>query len=111
SAQEAEDTGWTKVYRETSPQVNDLVHTKIDIRFDYGKSYAYGKVWLTLKPHFYPTDSLKLDAKGMDIKNVSIVKGSANQPLKYNYDGLELRINLDKSYSRNDKYIVYVDYV
>src|SRR5215212_9800416 len=89
SAQEAEDTGWRKVYRETSQQVNDLVHTKIDIRFDYDKSYAYGRVWLTLKPHFYPTDSLKLDAKGMEIKNVSIVKGSSNQPLKYNYDGLD----------------------
>jgi aminopeptidase N len=111
SAQEAEDTTWKKVYRESSPQVNDLVHTKIDIRFDYDKSYAYGKVWLTLKPHFYATDSLKLDAKGMDIKNVSLVKGSSNQPLKYKYDGLELRINLDRSYSRNEKYVVYVDYV
>ncbi|HUQ64862.1 MAG TPA: M1 family metallopeptidase [Flavitalea sp.] len=111
SAQEAADTSWRKMYRETSPQVNDLVHTKIDIRFDYNKSYAYGKAWLTLKPHFYSTDSLKLDAKGMDIKNVSIVKGSSNQPLKYDYDGMELRINLDKSYSRNDKYTVFVNYV
>ena len=35
----------------------------------------YGKAWITLKPHFYPTDSLSLDAKGMDINEVAIVKG------------------------------------
>ena len=56
--------------------INDLVHTKLDVNFDYDKSYLNGKAWLTLKPHFYPTDSLTLDAKGMDIKTVSLVKGN-----------------------------------
>lgn len=111
SAQELEDKGWTKVYRETAPQVNDIVHTKADVKFDYDKSYLYGKVWLTIKPHFYSTDSLRLDAKGMEIKNVSIVKGSSNQPLKYSYDGMELDIILDKLYTRHDKYVIYIDYV
>lgn len=110
-AQEPENKQSLKVYRETVPMINDLVHTKADVKFDYDKSYLYGKAWLTLKPHFYPTDSLKLDAKGMDIKTVAIVKGAANQPLKYDYDGMELRINLDKSYTRNDKYTVFIDYV
>jgi len=62
------DTSWKKVYRETYPRINDLVHTKLDVKFDFSKSYMYGKAWITLKPHFYPTDSLRLDAKGMDIK-------------------------------------------
>src|SRR6476660_3188713 len=99
SAQELEDTGWRKVYRGSAPQVNDVIHTKADVKFDYDKSYLYGKVWLTLKPHFYATDSLKLDAKGMEIKNVSLVKGSSNSPLKFKYDGLVLDIDLDKSYT------------
>ena len=30
----------------------------------------YGKEWITVHPHFYPTDSLTLDAKGMNIKEV-----------------------------------------
>ena len=60
------------IYRAAYPHVNDLVHTKLDVRFDYSKSYLYGKAWITLKPHFYPTDSLALDAKGMDIKELSI---------------------------------------
>lgn len=109
-AQDAEDTGWTEQYRETAPQINDLVHTKVDVKFDYDKSYLYGNVWLTLKPHFYPTDSLTLDAKAMDIKSVALVSGSSNQPLKYTYDGMELKINLGKSYTRNDKYTVHINY-
>jgi aminopeptidase N len=104
------DTTWKKVYRETAPVINDLVHTKIDAKFDYDKSYMYGKVWLTVKPHFYAVDSLKLDAKGMDINKVAIVKGAAMQPLKYEYDGWELRIKLDKVYTRFQNYTIYIDY-
>ncbi len=107
----AKDTAWKKVYRETVPVLNDLVHTKVDAKFDYNKSYMYGKVWLTVKPHFYATDSLKLDAKGMDINKVAVVKGAAMQPLKYEYDGWELKIKLDKTYTRFQNYIIYIDYI
>src|ERR1700759_2324026 len=99
------------IYRATAPRINDLVHTKLDVRFDYKKRFLYGKEWVTLKPHFYPTDSLRLDAKGMDIKNVSIVKNGKNIPLKYKYeDSLSLAINLDKVYHNNESYTIYIDY-
>src|SRR4051812_13421426 len=100
----------SKTYRATADKINDLVHTKIDARFDYSKSYLNGKVWITLKPHFYPTDSLSLDAKGMDIKQVAIVKNGKNTPLKYKYDNLILDISLDRTYRNNEQYTVYIDY-
>src|SRR6476659_9984080 len=81
------DTSWKTVYRSAADKINDLVHTKLDAKFDFTKSYMNGKVWITLKPHFYPTDSLSLDAKGMDIHKVAIVKGNTETPLKYDYDG------------------------
>ncbi len=105
------DTSWKKIYRETPTKINNLVNTKLDARFDYDNSYLIGKAWITLKPHFYPTDTLSLDAKGMEIKNISIVKGTTKTPLKYEYDGLILNIKLDKKYTRNDKYTVYIDYI
>src|SRR6187399_3288357 len=88
--EEANDTTWKSVFRESYPRVNDLVHTKLDVRFDYDKSYMYGKEWLTLQPHFYATDSLLLDAKGMEIKEVAVMKGTSRSALKYKYDGMEL---------------------
>lgn len=108
---EPQDTSWKKIFRESSPRINDLVHTKLDVRFDYDKAYMYGKAWITLKPHFYNTDSLLLDAKGMDIKEVSMMKGAAKSKLKYSYDGFELKITLDKMYKGGENYTVYIDYV
>ncbi len=108
---EPADTSWKKIFRGSHPKVNDLVHTKLEARFDYDKSYLYGKVWITLRPHFYNTDSLLLDAKGMDIKEVSIVKGAGKSKLKYTYDDAELRISLDRIYKNNETYTIYMDYV
>ena len=108
---EPQDTSWKKIYRESYPRVNDLVHTKLDVKFDFDKSYLYGKEWVTLTPHFYNTDSVLLDAKGMDIKEVAIVNGTTKTPLKYKYDGMLLNVKLNKVYTRNDKYTLYIDYV
>ncbi|HEY0244145.1 MAG TPA: M1 family metallopeptidase, partial [Mucilaginibacter sp.] len=99
-----------KIYRETPPKINDLIHTKLDVRFDYKKRYLYGKEWVTLKPHFYPTDTLRLDAKGMDIKTIAIVKNGKNVPLKFSYDSLTLAIHLDKVYHNSESYTIYIDY-
>ena len=100
-----------KVYRATPEKINDMVHTKLDARFDYSKSQLIGKAWITLKPHFYSTDSLLLDAKGMDIKQVAMVKAGKNTPLKYTYDGLALNIDLDRKYKGGEEYTIYVDYI
>jgi aminopeptidase N len=100
-----------KIYRETPPKINDLVNTKLDVRFDYKKRYLYGKEWVTLKPHFYPTDTLRLDAKGMDLKNISLVKNGKNVPLKFKYDdSLTIAIRLDKVYHNDESYTIYIDY-
>src|SRR6185437_11047173 len=75
-------------YRAAATKINDLVHTRLDLYFDYGKQYVYGKAWLTLKPHFYPTDTLRLDAKGMDLQNIAIIEKGYLVPLKFSYDSL-----------------------
>lgn len=104
------DTSWKKQYRETATRINNLVHTKLDVRPDFSKSYLYGKAWVTLQPHFYTTDSLHLDAKGMEIKKVALLKGNKEIPLKYNYDDWSLSIQLDKTYTNKETYTVYIDY-
>ena len=102
---------WKTFYRSSATKINDLVNTKLDISFDFSKSWMYGKAWITLHPHFYPTDSLKLDAKSMNINEVSLIRAGRNIPLKYRYDSLNLFINLDKTYKTGESYIVYIDYI
>jgi aminopeptidase N len=109
-AQDKNDDPQMRIYRATATKVNDLVHTKLDVRFNYKKRHMYGKEWVTIKPHMYPTDSLRLDAQGMDIKTLSIVKNGKNIPLKYKYDSLTLAIQLDKEYKNSENYTVYIEY-
>jgi aminopeptidase N len=107
----AADDPLMKIYRATPPKINDLVHTKLDVRFDYKKCFMYGKEWVTLRPHFYPTDTLRLDAKGMDLNNISVVKNGKNIPLKFKYDdSLTVAIQLDKVYHNNETYTIYINY-
>lgn len=98
------------IYRGSAEKINDLIHTKLNVRFDYAKRYMYGKAWITLKPHFYATDSLTLDAKGMDINKVVISNGNKETPLNFTYDSLALKIKLDKNYTSNETYTVYIEY-
>ncbi|WPO77276.1 M1 family metallopeptidase [Flavobacterium sp. KACC 22761] len=111
---EAQNTDKSKdelsVYRVTPQKVHDLIHTKLDVSFDYGKRYLYGKEWLTLKPHFYETDSLTLDAKGMDFKEIAIIEGNKKTPLKYTYDNEQLFIALNRKYKSTEKFTIYINY-
>ena len=109
--EEVQDTTWKKQLRESYPKTNEIVHTKLDVRFDYTKSYMYGKEWLTLKPHFYTTNEALLDAKGMTFNEVALMKGTTKIPLKYTYDEAQIKIQLDKNYVKDEKYTLYFDYI
>ena len=50
--EKAPDSTLLKIYRATPPKINDLIHTKLDVHFDYKKRYMYGKEWVTLNPIF-----------------------------------------------------------
>lgn len=110
NAQEPPTPSISKQYRATPEKINDLVHTRLEAKLNYAQAQLQGKAWLTLKPHFYATDSLLLDAKGMDIRQIAMVKGGKNIPLKYSYDGLQANIDLDRTYRNGESYTIYIDY-
>ncbi|MCH8903905.1 MAG: M1 family metallopeptidase, partial [Bacteroidetes bacterium] len=90
---------------------NNLLHTKLDISFDWEEQQLFGKAWLTLTPYFYPTETLTLDAKGFDIHEIKIIKNdSVSEDLSYTYDSLKLIIELDERYNRDQEFIIYIDY-
>ncbi|MBS1502933.1 MAG: M1 family peptidase, partial [Bacteroidetes bacterium] len=103
-------SSFAQPYRAAATKINDLVHTRLDLHFDYNKQYVYGKAWITLKPHFYPTDSLRLDAKGMDLQNVAVIEKSRLIPLNYSYDSLSIAIRLNKTYHSEEPYTIYIQY-
>ncbi len=99
------------LYRASAAKENDLVHTRLEVKFDWSKKHLLGKAYITAKPHWYPSDRIILDAKGFDINEVSLVLDKDKKKLQYEYRNDSLTIHLDKTYTRDDKYTVFVDYV
>lgn len=99
------------VYHPSETKKNDLLHTRLEVRFDWSKAWLYGKATITAKPYFYPQNMLELDARGFEIAEVSLVKDGNRQKLDYKYDQEVLEIMLDKEYTRNDTFRIFIDYI
>ncbi len=97
-------------YQGSYSRINDLLHTKLEVIFNWEKQQLNGKATLSFKPYFYPTDSLTLDAKGFDIHEISLLTATGKTPLKFEYDSVKLRIRLDKTYTRTEEYKLFIDY-
>ncbi len=96
------------IYNSSRTLLTDIVHTRLEVSFDWEHARLNGKEILTAKQHFHPSDSLILDAKGMDILSVEM----NNKKLAYTYkDSLHLRIQLDRKYTRDEKFNVTIQYV
>lgn len=99
-------------YRASKTRFHDLLHTNLDVRFDWNQQHLLGKATLDLTPYFYATNKLTLDAKGFEIKEVALMKNGAKSPLSYTYDeNAYINITLDKEYKAGEKYQIFVDYV
>jgi aminopeptidase N len=97
-------------YNASETLLFDLQHTRLRVKFDWQKQYLLGEATLTLKPYFYPQQTLVLDAKGMDIHAVRLTGEAGEKDLKFTYDKTKLAITLDKTYTRTEGLNVYISY-
>jgi len=100
-----------KTYQASVKRVNDIIHTKLDVSFDWNKQYLYGKATITAKPYFYSTSTIELDARGMDLKEVSLVLNGSKKTLTYIYENNIIKIQLDKEYKSNEQYTLFIEYI
>ncbi|WP_431166484.1 M1 family aminopeptidase [Tenacibaculum halocynthiae] len=94
------------MYRAEREKIHDIIHTKLKVDFNFKEKTLNGEEWVTLKPHFYDTDRLILDAKAMIIHSVML----NDKKLSYNYDNYKLIIDLQRMYKRDEKFTVYIKY-
>jgi len=88
----------------------DIIHTKLDVNFDWEKQYMNGKATITFKPYFYPTKEITLDAKSFEVQEVLLLT-NPTKTLPFTYNKTQLTISLDKEYTRNDTLKIFIDYV
>ena len=95
-------------YNPSAKRTIDLIHTKLDLKFDWTKQHVLGVADLRLKPYFYSINNVSLDAVGFDIH--SITNAKTKLPFAYDYDGFELNIILDRTYTSEEEINVVIDY-
>lgn len=99
------------VYQPARTRAFDLLHTRLEVSFDWAKAQMPGKAWLKLKPYFYATKELVLDAKGFEMKRVALVTAAGLTDLQFKYDSLKLTIQLGREYKRTEEVQVYIEYI
>ena len=97
-----------EIYNPSNTILTDLVHTKLEVSFNWEESQLNGKATITAKPHFYESDKLILDAKGMDVLKVQM--NGADLNYTYN-DALKLNIDLGRTYKSTEQYTISIEYV
>ena len=93
-------------YNPSATRIHDLIHTKLEIAFDWDKQYVLGKAELSFKA-MRSADALMLDAKGFDIHNIRL---NGKTVSKHFNDGKNILIPLDRSYKRDELFEVFIDY-
>ncbi len=105
---EVPETFELEKYNPSHNRINDLLHSKLELAFDWENEQVLGKATLRFSPYFYPTQELVLDAKNFTIHELSIP--GSNTDVSYEYDGKQIKIELDKAYGKGETYEVFIDY-
>ena len=100
-----------KIYRPERTRHFRLIHTKLELRFDWEKQWVFGNALLIAEPYFYEQSNIMIDAKGFDLHDISLIEGEDTSALKYSYDGMKLNIDLGKTYRKGQKVNINIDYV
>ncbi|OJV16714.1 MAG: peptidase M1 [Dyadobacter sp. 50-39] len=112
-------------YRPERARKNDILYTRLDVQLDWVKQQVPASAILKFKPHFYPQTILELDAKGFDVKGISLldtnaeygdlsteeITGKVKKKLEFTYDKRKLTIKLGQEYTRKDTLFVKIDYI
>ncbi len=95
-------------YHASRKRENDLLHTRLRLRFNWEEEKVLGQASLRLQPYFYPTGLVALDAKGFEFHRISLE--GENEPLSYSYDGEQVVIQLGRTYRRGEEYTLNIEY-
>ena len=95
-----------KTYKPEKEKTHNLIHTKLKVDFNFDSNTMNGEAWVTASPYFYSSNKITLDAKTMELYEVSL-NGAI---LNYEYDDYTLNITLPRVYNKNEEFTIYIKY-
>jgi aminopeptidase N len=94
-------------FRPSEERKWDLLHTMLDLSFDWAHSTIMGKATLTLTPYFYTQSELELDAVDFNIGKIMIGDKAISN---FKYDSSKIIIALGQPMARRDRLTVTIEY-
>jgi aminopeptidase N len=95
-------------YRSEEDRPFRLIHTSLDLAFDWEKQHVLGRAELRMTPHAYPQDSVVLDAVGFLLHEVR--QAGARDTLAYRHDNLRMYIYLPETAEPGDTLDLIIAY-
>lgn len=106
---ETEVANTLPVYHASHRMMIDILHTDLDLAFDWANESVLGMAEITFSPYFDPISQVVLDAKNFDIQSVR--RKVNGQGLDFEYDDQQLTIQLEELRYKDDKITVVIDYI
>lgn len=98
-------------FRTTPTRTMDLLHTSLAVSFNWGKHECIGKAVIRMKPYFYQTDSIVLDARYMNFGEITVADQQGEHLLfLMSYNKKQLKLKLEKPITRTDTITVTIRY-
>lgn len=94
-------------YQPAKDRTWDLLHTILELSFDWKEEKVIGKATLALTPLFYAQDTLKLDAINFENLHIAIDDESISS---FQNTGRTIIIPLGKEYVKNEKLTIVINY-
>jgi len=94
-------------YRPARQRDWDLIHTALDLSFDWGKQDVIGSATLKLTPLFYPQQVLSIDADHFKVKSVYLFGKPYSD---YKTDTDKIVIQLPRPYKKEEEVTVTINY-
>jgi aminopeptidase N len=97
-------------YRSSATRFFDVLHTDLDLAFDWKSQTVSGEAILTLKPFFKTQNTLVLDAQDFDFQGIYLLGQAEKLELGYFYEQNQVHITLPRAYTRVDTLKIQLNY-
>jgi aminopeptidase N len=96
-------------YNPSATRTIDLLHTDLDLRFNWEKEWVIGLAELRLKPYFHSTSTVELDAVNFEVQSIKLLPEKTE--LDYDNDGKKLKVYLPRKFTRSEEIRLLIDYI
>lgn len=97
-------------YKPSAERFWDLIHTRLEVSFDWEKQQMPAKAILSLTPYFYSRNKLVLDGKGFDLRKIEVFLNNKALPFTQSYDGKKISLFFNQFISKQESIRVEIDY-